>query len=269
MIACRGAFLATAALLVAGCGGADTESTTDDTKSAVVAMPTPQTPVSAQIVPFERSFDENGCKQFQPLRFSTIRGRPAGSPATASECRGQDSERSRLAHLISLPILATRQYKTAALMEAAGTNGAKKDYTIWVLDSDGRFHFTEIQLNDDPQFGTPFTNRDAAQRVAGELVRAVDQHDCKALLELLNSSSRLVVGHDPKEICQSVLNGRYFAPAVYATPKPNIEVLGGTRAVAFVGVPTETAYFTITMAGEGDELQVFDVLPNTPLDPES
>jgi hypothetical protein len=266
--AASAAFLAAAALLLAGCGGSNTDASTDDTNSALVAMPTPQTPVSAEIAAFERSFDKNGCKQFQPLLFSTIRRRPAGSPATAAECRGRDSETARLARLISLPILSTRQYGTAALLEAPGSHGAEKDYTIWVLDSDGRFHFTEIQVNDDPQFETSFTNRDEARRVAGDLVRAVDQHDCKALLALLDDSSRLVVERSPQEICQSVLDGRYFAPAVHATPKPAIEVIGGTQALAFVGVPTKNAYFTITMAaGDGGDLRVFDVLPNTPLEP--
>jgi hypothetical protein len=261
------AFLVAAALLVAGCGGADSKTTTDETKSAVVAMPTPQTPVSAEIASFERSFDENGCNQFQPLLFSTIRGRPAGSPATAAECRGRDFETARLARLISLPILGTHQYGTAALMEAPGSHGAEKDYTVWVLDSDGRFHFTEIQVNDDPQFGTSFTNRAEARRVAGELVRAVNEHNCKALVPLLDDSSRLVVERSAQETCKSVLDGRYFAPAVHATPKPAIEVIGGTKAFAFVGVPTKNAYFTITMVGgDGGDLQIIDVLPNTPLE---
>jgi hypothetical protein len=267
MVIGSAAFLATAALLVPGCGGADNESTSDDTKSAAVAMPSPQTPVSAEVASFERSFDKNGCTQFQPLRFSTIRGRPAGSPATGAECRGRDFERARLARLISLPILETRQFGTAALMEAPGTNGGEKDYTIWVLDSDGRFHFTEIQLNADAQFGTRFTNRGQAKKVAEDLVRAVDRHDCKALLELFDDDSRLVVERDPKETCQSVLDGRYFAPALDATPKPAIEVIDGTQTFAFVGVSTKDAYFTITMAGEGDGLRIFDILPNTPLEP--
>lgn len=229
-------------------------------------MPAPKRPVSAEISEFERAFAENSCKRLEPLMFSIIRGRPAGSPASAEECRGQGPETARLARLISLPILATRQYGTAALMEAPGTHGAEKDYTIWVLDSDGRFHFTVIQANDDPQFGTP-PNRDRARRVAGNLVRAVEQHDCKALLALLDDSSRLVVERKPKEICQSVLDGRYFAPALHATPKPALEVIGGTKTFAFVGVPTENAYFTITMGGSGAGMRVFDVLPNTPLEP--
>ena len=258
--------LATVAILAAGCGGGS-DSSTESPKSSVVAMPTPERPVSAEVAAFEQAFDEKSCEQIQPLFFSTIRARPAGSPATKEECKGRSAETARLAGLTSMPVLGSREYGTAAMMEAPGTRGAEKDYTIWVLDSDGRFHFTQVQANDDPQFGSAFTIGDEAEDVARKLVRAVDQHDCEALVPLFSDVSRLVVERSRGEICQSVLDGKYFAPAVHATPNPALEVLGGTQDFAFVGVPTANAYFTITIGGSPGDLRVYDVLPSTPLEP--
>jgi hypothetical protein len=264
-----GLALGLVALPAGGCGGGgdDAGTTDEDAARSVVGMPKPKQPVSAQVGDFEQAFEEESCERLKPLFFSTIRSRPPGAPATKEECRGGGAETARLAGLVSLPILQTHEYGTAALMEAPGSHGAENDYTIWVLDSDGRFRFTQVQVNDDAQFDTEFTSGDAAEAIAGKLVRAVERHDCKALLPLFNGASRLVAGRSPGEVCESVLDGKYFAPALRDTPEPVLEPIGGTRSFAFVGVRTTDAYFTVTMAGGPDQLEIFDVLPNTPLAP--
>jgi hypothetical protein len=67
--------------------------------------------------------------------------------------------------------------------------------------------------------------------------------------------------------CRAVLNGRFVAPAVRRTPGLRPELLGGTKDLAFVGLPTRHTYFTL-MLGDlaSPTLRVVDVLPSTPVD---
>jgi hypothetical protein len=71
-----------------------------------------------------------------------------------------------------------------------------------------------------------------------------------------------------KAECAKVLDGQVFAPAIRATPDAQPVELGTTANLAFYGVPTKDAYFTLLLsdAGEaGGGMTVRDVLPSTPV----
>jgi hypothetical protein len=268
----KGVLLATAALLVAmtGCGGGDdgAQSTQEDSSSALVEQPSAKRPISAEIAGFELALEDKSCEAFQPYVFSTVRSRPPGAPATRSECREEGFLVSAYARRVRHPVSDSREYGTFALMESPAGNG-HREYTFWVLDSDGRFRFIESDGVFDPQIGTEFEDRADAERAAKDFIHAVDEHDCPALLRALHENSRFVTDQEgPHATCSAVLDGVYFAPAIQATPNPKIDVIGGTRTFAFIGVPTASAYFTLSI-GQSTRggMRVVDVLPNTPLEP--
>ena len=268
-IATGAPILVAAALLAGGCGGgAGTDSGTADSEQAVAAIPSPEQPISTEVTGFERALANKSCREFFPFVFSTLRNRPPGSPATKEECLEEPLLAAQYLQRVDPPIADTREYATGALMEAPVGKGLA-EYTVWVLDADGRFRFAESEGVFHPQFGTS-VDRPEAERVAEEFVRAVRRDDCAALVGLLHFSSRFVAHQKSRRaICEPVLDGVYFAPAVRATPEVEVEVLGGTRSFVFVGIPTGNAYFTLHMgqsSHEGGGLQVIDVLPNTPLE---
>jgi len=250
-----------------GGGGNSSTSTGGEPAAALVGRPAAKRPISAEVPGFERALESGSCKEFQPFIFSTIRGRPPGSPATRVECRREPLLAAQYARRIGPPISRARQFGTGALMEAPASHG-NKEYTVWVLDGDGRFRFAEQEGVFHPEIGTPFTARIEAERVARSFVRAVDEHDCPALLKVLHEKSRFVEDKEGASAsCRAVLDGVYFAPAIHATPELEIDALGGTRTFAFI-VPTASAYFTLTLGQSPEEgIRVLDVLPNTPLEP--
>jgi hypothetical protein len=263
--------LATATLLtaIAGCGGGDgQQSTAGESGPKLVGRPSAKRPISAEVAGFERALEEKSCEQFQPYVFSTLRSRPAGAPATRGECKEEGFLVSAYARRIRHPVSDSREYGTFALMESPAGNG-HREYTFWVLDSDGRFRFIESDGVFDPQIGTEFEDRTAAERAAEDFIRAVDEHNCPALLKVLHETSRFLTDQaGPRATCRAILDGAYFAPAIQATPSPKIDVIGGTRTFAFIGVSTTSAYFTLSI-GQSTRggMRIVDVLPNTSLEP--
>ena len=253
---------------VAGCGGGGSSETRDDTRSAhaaaVVSQPTARRPIATQIGPFSDAVSSQSCRAYQPLRFSAIRQRPPGSPATAAECRRGDPG---LAGLKGASVDRAGQFKTGAVMEGTGRGGART-WTMWVLDGDRRFRYTGVS-GASAQVGTPFAKRTEAQTVAAAFVRSVRRRDCPAMQRLFSpAGSRLVESlGGTRAACQAVLKGRLLAPALRETPRLRPELLGGTKDLAFVGLPARHTYFTL-MLGDlaSPTLRVVDVLPSTPVD---
>ncbi len=264
-------FLAALALLIgsAGCGGdGGSQSTSAEPDSALVERPNAKRPIAAEVASFERALRDKSCEAFQPFVFSTLRGRPAGAAATPAECKEEGFLVSAYARRFRHAVSGSREYGTTALVEVPASNG-HNEYLVWILDGDGRFRFTESDAVFDPQFETEFEDRVEAEAVAERFVRAVAEHNCAALLKALHEQSRLVTDNEgPRATCRGVLDGAYFAPAIHATPNPKIDVIGGTQAFAFVGVPTASAYFTLSMGLDSNgRMRVVDVLPSTLLEP--
>jgi hypothetical protein len=252
-----------------GCGGGDGEDPeprADPTPAppAVVAQPVARAPIASQIAPFTRAVGAQSCRAFQLLRSSFIRGRPPGTPATNAECGRGDRG---LVALRGDAVDRAAQFKTGALMEGPAAGGGRQ-WTAWVLDGDGRFRYTGV-AGASAQVGTPLGKRTEAERVAAAFVRSIRDRDCTAMARLFSpAGSRLVTSFgSARAACRVVLRGRFIAPAVRETPGLRPELLGGTKDLAFVGLPTRHTYFTL-MLGDlaSPTLRVVDVLPSTPVD---
>lgn len=260
--------LCSVAFLAPGCGGDDDDGGGNEKSAPSTALterPSPKRPIASEIAAFSRAISTQDCKKYYPLVLSFARGMRPGSPATAKECKSTDSG---LALLRGYRVALAAQYGTAGILDGR-TSGNTHRHTVWILDGDGRFRYTQVTgTASAAQAGTPFSDRKQAARLAGEFVEAVRAKDCAAMAPLFSpKGSRLVVNTgSPKADCRAVLKGEFLAPAVRETPNPRIDVLGGTRNLAFVGVATERLYFTITMGDGGKpKLRIFDVVPSSPV----
>lgn len=257
------AALAFGVLAVAGCGGDGDDGGGSKSTPSLANRPIVKQPIVAEVDPFNRALAAKSCRAFQPLVFSLVRGKPPGAPATAAECRQRDTA---FDGLLGDQFTRAGQFGTGAVMEGSGAKNVR--YTIWVLDGDGRFRFANVLGTSPPQLGAPFTDRPEANRVATRFLTAVRERDCPTMERLFSRrASRLVAGEgSARAACRAVLKGQFLAPAVRKTPNIRVEVLGGTRNVAFVGVPTRDAYFTMIVSNSGTPgLRVLDTLPSTPV----
>ena len=257
------------AFLAPGCGGDDDDGGGDEKRTPSAALterPTPKQPITAEIAPFSRAISTQDCKKYYPLVLSFSRGERTGTPATEAECKGRDPE---VALLRGYRVELAAQYGTAGILDGPAGSGNKRRHTIWTLDGDGRFRYTQVTgTGTAAQAGTPFSDRKEARRLAEDFLAAVRERDCAAMARLFSpEGSRLVVNTgSTKAACRAVLEGEFLAPAVRKTPNPRIEVLGGTRNLAFVGVATKDIYFTMTMGDGGKpKLRLFDVVPSSPV----
>ena len=128
------------------------------------------------------------CRAYQPLRSSFIRHRPPGSRRHHRRMRPR---RRGLAALRGYAVDRAAQFKTGALMEGPAAGGGRQ-WTIWVLDGDGRFRFTGVS-GATAQVGTPLGKRTEAETVAAAFVRSIRRRDCAAMQPLFSpAGSRLV-----------------------------------------------------------------------------
>lgn len=246
---------------VGGCGGGE-GGDKSSRPAPLVERPTPKQPIAAEVGRFTRAIATHNCRDYFPLVHSFVRGRRAGAPATAAECKGGDSA---FEDLRGDRIDVAGQYGTGGLLEGPASGNARK-YAIWSLDGDGRFRYARVSGIGPAQAGTPFSDRKAAARTAGRFVGSVRRRDCATMERLFSAKgSRLVISlGSPRAACRAVLRGKFLAPAVRETPHPRIEVLGGTRNLAFVGIATKRVYFTM-MLGDTKKSghRVIDVVPST------
>jgi hypothetical protein len=258
------AFAATVAvgLLAAGgvgCGGGDGGG--DPQPPPGAREPSPKQPIADELAPFNRAIATQSCRDYVPLLASIVRQRPPGVRASAAECRQPElSLRALRGHRFS----ASQAYGTAALMEGPGS-AATREYAIWALDGDGRFGFTRESGTARPQIGSTFTRSAEASAVASEFIAAVRRGDCEAMKGLFSARGRLAVTQrGPAGACRAILRGHFLAPAVRASGGTTVRVMGGTQDLAFVGVSTRRAWFTMLLTAQRPAaLRVLDVLPST------
>jgi hypothetical protein len=255
------ALLALGGCAVAGCGGdgGDSTPTSEAKRTVAPEPPAPKRPIASEIDGFTHALAARKCEAYQPFVFSIIRNRPPGAPATAVECRTRNSAFDRYRFSVA------RQYGTAAVMEGP-PRGPVRQQALWALDRDGRYRFTEEAGAAPPQIGSRFTKRAEAGRVAARYLRGVRARNCAVIEPLLSPRSRLVIDTgSPRAACRAILGGRYLAPALRGSPEARASVLGGTTNLAFVGIPTRAAYFTMLLTDSGTkDLRVLDVLPGPP-----
>ena len=229
----------------------------------MTGRPTLKEALAAELPAFARAVIGQDCKTYKGLLVSLNRGVAPGTPVTAADCKQPESG---LTSLRGARVRVIRQFDTGGLMEGPDAAG-KPQYTIWVADSDGRFRYTAVSGH-AAQVGSPFTKRKEAARVADRYLKSVRARDCDAMERLFSPrGTRVVVlGGSLRAGCQTVLKGKYLAPAVRKTAHPRIEVLGGTRNLAFVGIATKDTYFTLILGDPGTHgLRVFDTVPSTPV----
>jgi hypothetical protein len=251
------AVLAGFAVVPAGCGG-DGSGEEPKSSSSLAAQPAAKAPLSGELAAFDRAIAAQSCPLLTRLRFSVVRGRPPSAPPAGDECRGRNPS---LEALRGRRFTRAAQFGTAGVM--AGKPGARAGYAIWALDTDGRYRFTGVSGGASQEIGTSFARRREAQDVGRGFVAATRRGDCGAMAPLLSPGSRLVYGQpDARAGCRVVVRGRIFAPALRATTRPRVTVMGGTAHLAFVGVATKRRWFTVVLSDvHGRALRVLDVLP--------
>jgi hypothetical protein len=262
--------LVAVSLLALGCGGDDDEETTEATGAGpeVVSQPEPSESISTRIEAYNDAVADQDCERFAPLAFSLAREttEPGASPSRP-ECR--DAE-AALRDLRGVELDDDAEFGTGAIAEGTPPrrSSVARTVTVWVVDRDGSYRLL-LTADSPPQVDTEVAEEAAVEETATEFVDAVQSDDCEALTQLIDPGGRLATG-SPKERCEAIADGQLFAPALEATPDPELEYLGGTSDFAFVGVPTEDAYFTIVLGTEEDggepAATILDVLPSTELE---
>lgn len=241
------------------CGGNDNERANTQ---PVIERPTPNGRLENQTAELNRALTHKSCQDYQELVHSFASGRPPGVPSKPGECKGDSAYQD----LLNKRMDFAQQIGTGGVLE--GTVKGKRSYTVWALDVDGEFRFLNVSGGGPKELGSRFTRRDEAREVAEDFLKAVRDKDCAAMEPLLSpKGSRLVVNlRSKRKACQAVLKGDFLAPALRATPNPEIEVLGGTANLAFVGIATRRVYFTMILGdGRRGALRVFDVVASSPV----
>lgn len=266
------AILLTAAL--AGCGDDDASEQTDgEDTSGLAVQPAPSEPIEELLDPLNAAIEDGDCEAFAALTHSQLRpkaGEP-DAPATREEC---DFIEPFLKDLQGAEFTESAEFGTGAITQSDAPPALAQDGEvaafIWLLDSDGTFGQTSLfvgdaQIGEEPA-GDPLPPVE-------DFVAAVPGRDCSEIESLLNPGGSLVgyAEGDKRKACELVTKGKIFLPAVEETPEPGLEDFGGTLDIAFVGVATESEYFTVTVgtppADPGDpqqtEMLIDDVRPNT------
>jgi hypothetical protein len=252
-----------AALLA--CGDSDVPTSSEEPPGAV-AQPEPNEPIEAKVESLNAAVESEDCKRYVPLVYSFSRsGNRLGAPATDSECRV--AERGVLRQLQGTRFEDSAELGTAALIEGEGGDGATNT-TVWVVDRDGEFRIANATTGQAQIGSEPPPDVDPTQAAESFIDAAVDD-DCDALQDLLNPGARVLQDVERSEdACDTVLDGPVFAPAIRETPDARPVELAATANLAFYGIPTEDAYFTLLLSSAdepSEEMTVIDILPNTPV----
>ncbi len=262
--------LAVLPLLALGCGGDDDGNGGEETAAQpeVVSQPEPSESISTRIEVFNDAVADQDCERLAPLGHSLTRpANEPGAPPSAEECRETESY---ISDLQGVQLDADAEFGTGAIAEGSPPAGSdsRGTVTVWVVDRDGSYRLL-LTADSKPQVDTEIADEAAVEEIAREFVDAVETDDCETIERILGPNGRLAA-NAPEERCKAIVDGKLFAPALETTPDPELELLGGTRVFAFVGVPTADAYFTIvtgTRASQGRlEPTILDVLPSTDLD---
>ena len=250
---------------LSACGDSDAPDPPAEPAGAI-PQPAPKEPIEAKVKPLNAAVENESCERYVPLVYSLARsGDRLGTPASGSECRV--AERGVLRQLRGTRFEESSEFGTAALIEGAGADGAINT-TVWVMDRDGEFRIANATTGQAQIGSEPPSDVDPAQ-AAQSFIDAVVEDDCDALQSLLNPGARVLQGVErPEDACNTVLDGAIFAPAIRETPDARPVELGATANLAFYGIPTDDAYFTLLLSSAdepGGEMTVIDILPNTPV----
>jgi hypothetical protein len=255
--------LGAALLALAACGGDDDGG--EGSAAELVSQPEPTEPISTQVDAFNEAVATQDCEKLAPLGLSLTRPTTEpGAPPSEAECRDTEPV---LRDLRGVEMEESVEFGTGA--QAEGTPLPDSDFprsvSVWAVDRDGSYRVL-LTAESQSQIDTEVEDQEAVEDAAAGFVQAIEDDDCTAVREVLDTASRLTAG-SPKEDCEAIVDGKLFAPALEATPDPELEFLGGTRGFAFVGAPTADAYFTIVLGSRqsGGEFQptILDVLPST------
>lgn len=268
------AFVVLLATTLVACGDDEPSEQVDgDEASGLTAQPEPSEPIEEVLGPLNAAIEEGDCEAFAALTHSQLRpkaGEP-DAPATREECEFIEPF---LKDLRGAEFTESAEFGTGAITQADAPPALAQEGEvaafIWLLDSDGTFGQTSLfvgdaQIGEEPA-GDPLPPVE-------DFVAAVPGRDCSEIEPLLNPGGSLVgyAEGNKRKACELVTKGRIFLPALEETAEPALEVFGGTLDIGFVGVATESEYFTVTVgtppADPGDpqqtEMLIDDVRPNT------
>ena len=249
--------LAAAISACGGGGGSDTAS-----------QPEAKTPIADTVTDLNKAIADQDCKEYTPLNFSLVRlNTQPGAPASATECK---NVKAQLASLKGVKYTDSTEYGTGAI--ASGGSGHDADNGIFVLDRDGTYRLVTT-FGGDKQVGSSPVSTDSADANAQAFVDAIKAGDCKKAEPLINPKSPGVQqSGGPAKYCDTVIKGKLLAPQLKATDNPTVEPMGASLDLAFYGVPTKDAWFTLIMASnskvgqkQAPPDQVFDYFPSTDL----
>lgn len=250
---------------LAACGGSDDAPAPPAQPPGTVAQPAPNEPIASKVEPLDAAVASGSCERYVPLVFSFAReGNRLGTPPAKSECRV--AEQGVLRELRGTRFAGSAEFGTAALIEGQAEGSDATNTTVWVVDRDGELRIAHA-VTGQAQIGSEASPQEDPAQVAESFVSATLDDDCKAIDRLLNPGGRIV--HDaerPAVACKTVLNGVVFAPAIRKTPDARPVELGVTANLAFYGIATEDAYFTLLLSDADEpsgEVTVLDILPNT------
>ncbi len=252
---------------LSGCGDSDASAPSEG-QAGAVAQPAPNESIEAKVELLNAAVSGESCERYVPLVYSFARSEARlGTPASGSECRV--AERGVLRQLRGTHFEESAEFGTAALIEGEGqSEDDATNTTVWVVDRDGEFRIANAATG-QAQIGTEAPpDVDPAQAAESFIDAAIDD-DCDALQNLLNPGARVLQEAErPEDACETVLEGPVFAPAIRETPDTRPVELGATANLAFYGIPTDDAYFTLLLSSAdepGAEMTVLDILPNTPV----
>jgi hypothetical protein len=273
----RGPRAAGVAALVVGLGLAACGGDGDGDEGGELApQPHARAPASDRIPELNEAIAERSCEKYAPLNHSAVRRGPEpGARPDARECR---ELASLLEALEGTRFARARELGTAALLEGRGElRGAERfggNVTATLLvDRDGQFRLFAVGTGPE-QIGGEAAPDDARgfDETARRFLQAARGGDCDELYPLLNVGGTLAgeFDNDKRAVCEAVLSGERFAPAVKDAEQTKPVPLGKTQDLAFYGVPTRRGYFTLLLANqpigvatENAEQSVLDVVPNT------
>lgn len=256
-----------AAAALAACGGSDDAPAPPAKPPGTVAQPAPNEPIESKVEPLDAAIAAESCERYVPLVYSFAReGQGLGTPPAKGECRV--AEQGVLRQLRGTRFADSAELGTAALIEGQAEGNDATDTTVWVVDRDGELRIAHA-VTGQAQIGSEASPQEDPAQVAESFVSATLDDDCEAMDRLLNPGGRIVQDAErPAVACKTVLDGVVFAPAIRETPDAQPVELGVTANLAFYGIATKEAYFTLLLSNADEpsgEMTVLDILPNTPV----
>lgn len=222
--------LALGLTIVTGCGA--TSETPDETTPPDLEPPEAKESISEAERRIAKTVSSDDCDAINEL-----------NPLSRPQLR-TDRRCDYLKRIDGLDVLAAEDY---------GNLGGVIDYrrgagvisAVLIRDSDGLFHVAFLDaFRGEPSAGTKAPPE--FDRAADRAVKALEDGDCEAFLEVASRRFGAGVGSDSK-VCNRIENSR-VAAAREASPDAELEPLGGNGGYAFYGLASPGAYLVIVTA---------------------